>query len=301
MTAAEYEKAIRNALSETQQTDDPISIVRKILNNCDAEFPYGDCRGILAELSENDFTQWKSCTYEEAEKFADEGVPAVGVSNERVIVIAPEDGEKYKSEFVSQANSLTPDEFANLKFFAYSEPFAEKAFDYGSTSDVPNTLEADGFAGWYIPASGNMGVTSKVARFAQKGWGPCKLYAILMGYYYLKEKDSNPDAAAWFNNNVSKYRDPNGGSNDKANGLIEEISYNLDEIKTQLNNNKPVTIAGKDKNNDTHFALIVAYVGCGANTSQFVVIDPWFTNPFPTTLMNFRATYNKEVNIGKFK
>lgn len=263
MTTAEYEKAIRNALSEAQQTNDCISVVRKILNNCDAEFPYGDCRGILAELSENNFSQWRSCTYEDAEKFADEGVPAVGVNEERMILIAPNDGEKYKNKFVNQANSLTPNELANLKFFAYSEPFAEKAFDYGSTLDAPDTLGADGFAGWYVPASGNMGVTSNVARFAQKKSGPCKAYAIMMGDYYLRYRASYPDAATWFNSNKSYYLNSSGSTPD-ANNLIEEISYSLGEIKTQLNNNKPVTIAGKDKNNDPHFALIVAYVGCGA-------------------------------------
>lgn len=141
MTTAEYEKAIRNALSEAQQTNDCISVVRKILNNCDAEFPYGDCRGILAELSENNFSQWRSCTYEDAEKFADEGVPAVGVNEERMILIAPDCNLKYDCSFVQQADSLPYD--GELKFFAYSEPHSEKSNDLGTTSGIPDGQTTD--------------------------------------------------------------------------------------------------------------------------------------------------------------
>ena len=87
MSKKEYEKAILDALSATSQSEDPISIIRAALNSCDAGFPYGDCRGILTDLSENDFTGWRACTYDDAKKFVGEGIPTVGINDDQLVLV----------------------------------------------------------------------------------------------------------------------------------------------------------------------------------------------------------------------
>ena len=183
MTGTEYKNAIMSALSEADQTTDPISIIRTVLGNCDTDFPYGDCRGILAALSKNDFVGWRACSYEEAKKFANEGVPTIGINNERVVIIAPDDHtlssdkSDSKSKFIVSANSITNEEESSMKFFASSESVFALSSSYGTTSDVPSSIASDGFGGWYVPVSGNKkGVTSKVPRFVQMTSGPCVAY-----------------------------------------------------------------------------------------------------------------------------
>lgn len=296
MTETEYKNEITSTLSEMDQTADPISTIRSVLGNCDIDFPYGDCRGILAALSENDFTGWRACSYEEAKKFADEGVPTVGINTDRVILIAPDSDSKYDCDFVQQADSLTSD--GELKFFAYSEPLSEEAHDLGTTTGVDEEKDVDGFNGWYIPSSANKGVTGNVARFVQMNWGPCVAYSIMMGIYYLYYKASNPDPETWFTKNVDTYLDAGGATYD-ALKCVTMTTYSISKIKTQLNSGKPVVVEGW--NGDTrHMALIVAYESCGGITSQYVVIDPLHNAAFPTTLANFFATYSASKRIGTF-
>ena len=176
-------------------------------------------------------------------------------------------------------------------------PSWERAIDYGTTTDVPKNQTTDGFGGWYVPASGNKGVTGKVARFVQMKSGPCVAYSIMMGDYYLNYKASNPNASTWFKNNVDTYLDA-GGATGTANSRITKTDYSLSKIKTQLNAGKPVVVEGWN-GSTRHMALVVAYVSCGGNTSQFVV-DPYHSTTFPSKLSNFFATYSATKKIGTF-
>lgn len=285
MTGTEYKNEITSALNEADQTADPISIIRSVLGNCDIDFPYGDCRGILAALSENDFTGWRTCSYEEAKKFADEGVPTVGINADRVILIAPDSDSKYDCDFVQQADSLTSD--GELKFFAYSEPLSEKAYDLGATKDVPQPQATDGFGGWYIPSSANTGVTRNVPRFVQTGTGPCLAYSIMSGNYYMKNLTTDPDT--FFNDRYKEgYLDADGNALWRT--FTTAQNYSRNTLKAQLNSGKPVVVSGNNGSYD-HFVLVVAYTGCGTLDSDYIVIDPLSTVSFPTTFAAFKKSF----------
>lgn len=254
----------------------------------------------MTDLSENDFTGWRACTYDEAKKFADEGTPTVGINDGQLVLVAPDGSQKYDKDFVCQANSLTPDE--KLKFFAYSDPSWEKAINYGTTSDVPKNQTTDGFGGWYVPAKGNKGVSGNVARFVQMYSGPCVAYSIMMGDYYLNYKASNPNAATWFTNNVNTYYNSTIGATGTAMDRINNTmtDYSLNAIKAQLHAGKPVVVEGWN-GSTRHMVLVVAYVSCGTQTSQYVVIDPLRSAAFPSKLSDFFATYSASKKIGTFK
>lgn len=167
MTVLEYRNSIASAIGDTNLSNDPITIVRNILNSCNTDFPYGECRGILKELSENHFTRWEKCTYEEATNYANDGVPTVGISDNQVIVIAPNDSNQIESNYVREANTLTSNERNNLEFFSYSKPLSEVLLNNGSVSVSTSTL-SDGFSAWYYPSCQNKGVTDRVPRFLFK-------------------------------------------------------------------------------------------------------------------------------------
>lgn len=315
MTGTEYKNAIMSALSEANQTADPISIIRTVLGNCDTDFPYGDCRGVLAALSKNDFMGWRACSYEEAKKFANEGVPTVGINDERIVIIVPDDytlssdKSDAKSKFVVSANSITNEEESSMKFFASSGSVFALPSSYGTVEDNPESMSSNGFGGFYVPISGNKkGVTNKVPRFVQMSSGPCVGYTIMMGYYYMLNRNNTAasitatNATNWFNDNLSEFLDGNYATGTAMN-KVTKMEYSLSTLKSQLNLGKPVAITGKDSNGTLHMALAVAYIGNGGCTAQYVVIDPLYklkgaTTPidFPTTLLSFKSTFSANAS-----
>jgi hypothetical protein len=152
-----------------EESRDSIAITRKILKNCEADFPYGECKGILLTLLSDEFTCWRSCTYTDAQKFANEGIPAVGVSSENIYVIEPEESAvsiedvvnapNNAGEFIRQATSMTPEERIDVQFFAYSiksstPPVCCPTVSVGQTLANINTQ-------WYIDPIFNPAVAFK--------------------------------------------------------------------------------------------------------------------------------------------
>lgn len=286
----QYKKALTKALKENVVSVDTVSVVREILSHCGVDFPYGSCRGVLDTLSSNDFTGWRECSAEEAEKYANEGIPAVGVSSECVFLIEPNDID-LENQYILKINSANRDEQEKSKYYAYSDSSVLASFNRGTVSDVPTTMTKDGFAGWYNPAPKclNLGVSHRIPRFAQLASGPCMSYCIMMGDYYLRYRDTYPDAAAWFNANLSNYYTPDQGAYN-AEKYVDNADYSLNALWEQMFFRKPAIVSGNSGHSE-HFALVVACVGCYASENNFVVIDPIFNVAFPTTLTDFKARY----------
>ncbi len=126
MTVLEYRNAITNVLGEANLSSDPITIIRKILDGCNADLPYGECKGILAALSEKNFERWVGCNFDEAKKSANDGVPTIAVNERTLFVIAPEGTDLINNpkstdvEIVKSADSLTSEQKTDMAFFTYS-------------------------------------------------------------------------------------------------------------------------------------------------------------------------------------
>lgn len=188
MTNLQYKETVLKALESLDPSSDSVDAVRKILSCCDVDFPYGECEDVLNALSNNNFAQWHECSLDNAIKFANEGIPTVGVSKKQVMVIIPSGEDTAKSGIVRPANSLTTDERENYKFFSDTNVRAVN----GSTSNVPSPL-VEGFGGWYERGSSSKGVVGKVPRFVQLDPGPCVAYAIMSGDYNLHYFNGNID------------------------------------------------------------------------------------------------------------
>lgn len=168
---------------------------------------------------------------------------------------------------------------------------------YGTTSDVPSSMTSDGFGGWYVLVLGNTkGVITRVPRFVQMTANPCVAYTIMMGYYYLLNRNNATvptaqNASDWFKAKVSDYYSSSTGATGAAMNLVNKTSYSLAGMKAQLDLGKPVAITGKSSGGTPHMALAVAYIGNGNSIDQYAVIDPLYSAAFPTTFAEFKTRF----------
>ncbi len=286
MTGTEYRNAIMSALNKVDQTADPISTIRTLLNSCDADFPYGECEGILNTLSNNNFAQWHEYSLDNAVKFANEGIPTVGVSKKQVIVIIPDD-EAAESGIVRTANSLTADERENYNFFSNTNVRAVN----GWTSDIPKNQTTDGFGGWYHRGCWSEGVVGRVPRFVQFGAGPCLAYAIMSGSYNLDHSTENVNT---FFNNREKNHYIDSSGNAQWQNFTKVMDFNMSYMKDTLDMGDPVVVSGNNGTYD-HFVLVVAYSGKGSSKSDYTVIDSLKSASFPTTFQDFYDRFPKDT------
>ena len=56
--------------------------------------PQGDLAQVAEVLATDDYMGWKACTKEEAQEDANNGIPAIGVSNDQIVVLAADDEEQ---------------------------------------------------------------------------------------------------------------------------------------------------------------------------------------------------------------
>lgn len=88
--------------------------------------------------------------------------------------------------------------------------------------------------------------------------------------------------------------DSDGGFCQYVNAAIGAQVYN------RTGNQKIAASQGGGNGSTRHMALSVAYVSCGGNTSQYVVVDPYHSTAFPSKLSDFFATYSATKKIGTF-
>ena len=291
MTNLQYKDAVLKALESLDNSTNSVDEVRKILSGCDVDFPYGECEGVFNALSDNTFAQWSECSPDNAIKFANDGIPTVGICKEKVMVIIPDGEDTAESGIVRAANSLTADERENYKFFSNTNVRAVN----GWTSDVPNPL-VEGFGGWYYRACWAKGVAGRVPRFVQMDWGPCLTYAIMSGSYNLDHSTENVNT--FFNNRYTNgYENTNGALWES---FADAIVFNRATMKEQLDAERPVVVSGKNNSGTRHFALVASYTGNGTRNSDFTVIDPWHDAPFPTTYDEFVTRFPNDATISYY-
>jgi hypothetical protein len=170
----------------------------------------------------------------------------------------------------------------------------------GTSSNVPANITQDGFGGWYNPVTANAGVSDRVARFVQMGWGPCLMLAIMMGHHYLHHNEMTP--TTYYSNNINKFYD-SGGATGTCMNLVNRLEFKRSLLISELNAGRPVVISGHN-GNSPHAAITVAYRNKGDNNKDFIVIDPLLRDPnritappypFPTTFAEFKVRFKEDA------
>ena len=131
MNKKQYNNVIENTLKYEQsaQTDDSLATARTIFNNMGVALPQGDIKTVYETISTDNYMGWKSCTMKEAQEAADKGTAAIGISEDRIVVLSATDEEQPVSQ---TATVMTLDENTSA--------FAVEGMQYYSYSNDTTTL-----------------------------------------------------------------------------------------------------------------------------------------------------------------
>ena len=127
MNKKQYNNVIENTLKH-EQSEDSLGTARAIFNNMGVALPQGDIKTVYETIKTNNYMGWKSCTMQEAQAAADNGVAAIGISEDRIVVISANDEEQPVAQ---TASVMTLDE--NTSAFAV-DGLQYYSYGYGTTT-----------------------------------------------------------------------------------------------------------------------------------------------------------------------
>ena len=135
MNKKQYNNVIENTLKHEQsaQTDDSLATARAIFDNMGVALPQGDIKTVYETISTDNYMGWKSCTMQEAQEAADKGVAAIGISEDRIVVLSVNDEEQPVTQ---TASVMTLNE--NTSAFAVD---GLEYYSYDDLVTLPNILE----------------------------------------------------------------------------------------------------------------------------------------------------------------
>ena len=104
------------------QSEDSLQVTRAICNELGVALPQGDLVQVAEVLATDDYMGWKACTKEEAQEAANNGVPAIGISNDQIVMLVAEDEEQPVANAVA-VMTLANDAMAmgdSMTYYSYS-------------------------------------------------------------------------------------------------------------------------------------------------------------------------------------
>lgn len=129
MTASQYINIIKWSIFLNPNSDNE-KLIKIILNNLGVAFPCGDNKEKIRKLETNSFMGWGKSDLENAQNFANVGVAAIGIAENKVYIILPDEEtndliesdeiKAIKSDFLKRADELTDEEKETMRFFVYS-------------------------------------------------------------------------------------------------------------------------------------------------------------------------------------
>jgi len=121
----QYNNVVENTLKHEQsaQTDDSLATARAIFDNMGVALPQGDIKTVYETISTNNYMGWKSCTMQQAQEAANNGRAAIGISEDRIVVLSATDEEQPVAQTAS-VMTLTENTSAfaveGMRYYSYS-------------------------------------------------------------------------------------------------------------------------------------------------------------------------------------
>ena len=121
-------KQYNNIIDWTQQnqpetqTEDSLTAVRAVCNNMGVALPKGDLAQVAETLATDDYMYWHSCTPQEAQEAADNGIPTIGISEDSIVLLAATDEEQpvtTTATMMTLANSEN-NNVTNMVYYSYN-------------------------------------------------------------------------------------------------------------------------------------------------------------------------------------
>lgn len=238
------------------QSEDSLEATRAICKNLGVALPGGTMKEVADTLATNDYMYWHSCTMQEAQEAADNGTAAIGVSEERIVLLAATDEEQPVAD---TASVMTLDE--NTSAYAM-DGMRYYVYGYGTTTGGTTVV---------IPEEPEVRVFNNNYLICQ--WDENILYP--NGEQPGSEERAFYDEAFYTNRNVcNKTGDVTGTIRKNGCGICSLAMYLLyksNQINT--NNNtyyavKTATIQGTNDDVNMHNgSFTISYGGVTANVS----------------------------------
>ncbi len=129
MNKKQYNSVIEWTLQQ-EQSEDTLTTARAVCNNLGVALPQGDLPQVAATLKSNDYMGWRACSMQEAQAAADNGTAAIGIGEDRIVVLSANDEEQPATQTASvMALDENTSAFAvdGLRYYSYS---------YGTTDNA---------------------------------------------------------------------------------------------------------------------------------------------------------------------
>jgi len=125
MNKKQYNNVINYTLNHIQpeKAGDCLSEARAIFDNMGIALPQGDIKTVYETIKTDDYMGWRSCTAEEAQEAANSGNAAIGISEDRIVVISADDEDEPATQTASVMTlNENPSEYAEdgVEYYSYS-------------------------------------------------------------------------------------------------------------------------------------------------------------------------------------
>ena len=122
MNKKQYNNVINHTLKHelSAQAEDSLGVARAIFTNMGVALPQGDIKHVYEVIRTDDYMGWKSCTMQEVQEVANNGTAAIGISEDRIVVLAAIDEEEPVAEnavVMTLSEEISDDE---MEYYTYS-------------------------------------------------------------------------------------------------------------------------------------------------------------------------------------
>lgn len=216
MNGKQYNNVINHTLKSLSESD-TLGTARAIFKNMGVALPHGDIKMVYDTVKTDNYMGWKSCSMDEAQSAANEGIAAMGISENRIVVLSADDEEKSQENtaVMTVTDSTPARSVSDLAFYSYR---------YGGTTD------------YNVPYFANNSLNVKV------GWtGYNALYGSSASTIYWHS--SNTDVAVV--GNMSGYIQAVGVGSawitaTSNNGYVAEFYIQVDELMQRTETEKTI-------------------------------------------------------------
>ena len=121
MNKKQYNNIIDHTLKH-EHTEDSLSTARAIFNNMGVALPNGDMKTVYETIETDNYMGWKACSMQEAQEAADNGTAAIGIGEDRIVVLAGTDEEEpvaQTTEVMTITDSTPAVAVAGLQYYSY--------------------------------------------------------------------------------------------------------------------------------------------------------------------------------------
>ena len=105
------------------QMEDPLATAKAVFNNMGIALPNGDMQEVYDTIKTNQYMGWRACTMEEAQQAANNGTAAIGISNDRIVILSAANEEDPVAEtatVMTLTENTSAYSVASLEYYTYS-------------------------------------------------------------------------------------------------------------------------------------------------------------------------------------